>query len=49
MKTWEGIKNMLSQLIAQKYAIEQMSASREQAIAALMRPQALGVTDGEYL
>ena len=44
-----GLKNQISNLVMQKYSIEQICAPREKAIAALMRLQALGVTDGEKL
>ena len=44
-----GLKNEISIMVAQQYAICQITAPREKAIAVLMKLQALGVTDREIL
>jgi hypothetical protein len=44
-----GLKNEIFKMVMQQYAIGQIMAPREKAIAALLRLQALGVTDGEIL
>ena len=44
-----GLKNEISNIVMQQYTIGQIMAPREKAIAALMKLQALGVTDGEIL
>jgi hypothetical protein len=44
-----GMKNELSNLAMQRFAINQMSAPRDKAITALLRLQAFGVTDDEIL
>lgn len=44
-----GLKNEISRMVVQQYAIGQITAPREKAIGTLMRPQALGVTDAEIL
>ena len=44
-----GLKNEISGLVIQKYAIEQIIAPRERAITTLMRLQSLGITDEEIL
>ena len=44
-----GLKNEISKIVMQQYAIGQITAPREKAISALMGFQVLGVTDGEIL
>jgi hypothetical protein len=44
-----GMKNEISTLAMQRYAINQMSAPRDKAITALLRLQAYGITDDEIL
>ena len=44
-----GLKNEISNMVMQKYAIDQMTAPREKAINSLIRLQAFGITDEEIL
>ena len=44
-----GMKNEISNLAMQRYAINQISAPRDKAITALLKLQALGITDDEIL
>jgi DNA repair exonuclease SbcCD ATPase subunit len=44
-----GLKNEISKMVMQKYAIDQMTAPREKAINSLIRLQAFGITDEEIL
>ena len=44
-----GMKNEMSNLAMQRYAINQISAPRDKAITALLKLQALGITDDEIL
>jgi len=44
-----GMKNEIANLAMQRYAINQMSAPRDKAITALLKLQALGITDDEIL
>ncbi len=43
-----GVKNEISTLAMQRYAINQMSAPRDKAITALLRLQAYGITEQKY-
>jgi hypothetical protein len=44
-----GLKNEISTVAMQRYAINQMSAPRDKAITALLRLQVYGITDDEIL
>jgi hypothetical protein len=44
-----GMKNEMSNLAMQRYAINQICAPRDKAITALLKLQALGITDDEIL
>ena len=44
-----GLKSQISNMVMQKYSMEQICAPREKAIASLMRLKSWGVTDIEIL
>lgn len=44
-----GLKNEISKLVMQKYAMDQMCAQRNNAITTLVKLQPNGVTDEEIL
>jgi len=44
-----GMKNEISNLAMQRYAINQMSAPRDKAISSLLKLQNYGITDDEIL
>ncbi len=44
-----GMKNEISNLVMQRFAINQMSVPRDKAIAALLKLQNFGITDDEIL
>jgi hypothetical protein len=44
-----GMKNEISYLAMQRYAINQMSAPRDKAISSLLKLQNFGITDDEIL